>query len=63
MNGKHPTVAQRKVLERTCKLNSSDWLIQKDSPALLQIVHRFSGAVRTYSKEGGTLRLTGIKGA
>lgn len=63
MKGKRPTVAQRKVIEKTCKLNSSDWLIQKDSPALLQIVHHFTGAVRIYSKEGSALHLTGIKGA
>lgn len=62
MKGKRPTVAQRRIIENACKLNSSDWLVQKDSPDLLQIVHRYSDKVRMYRKEGGLLFLVGVKG-
>jgi hypothetical protein len=40
-NGKKPTRDQRKFLERN-KLNAADWLIVKDTPELMEIVHRFS---------------------
>lgn len=40
-NPKKPTREQRKFLERN-KLNSADWLVVKDTPEMMEIVHRFS---------------------
>ena len=46
MNGKNPTRAQRELLKSRCGLEPGSWLIQKDTPELLQIVHRHTGQVR-----------------
>lgn len=40
-HGKRPTVQQRKLLT-LYGLNSDNWLIVKDNPAELVIVHRLS---------------------
>lgn len=51
-NGKKPTRDQRKFLESR-RLNSADWLIVKDTPELMEIVHRFSDkTVKVIYKEG-----------
>ena len=46
MNGKNPTRTQRELLKSRCGLEPGSWLIQKDTPELLQIVHRHTGQVR-----------------
>ena len=38
-NGKNPTVAQRKLMQKW-KLNSEDWLVVKDEPSKMTLVHR-----------------------
>ncbi len=38
-NGKKPTVAQRKLMQKW-KLNSADWLVVKDEPTQMTLVHR-----------------------
>ena len=50
-NGKKPTREQRKVLEQN-KLNPADWLVVKDTPESMTIVHRYSEkTVKTIFKE------------
>ena len=38
-HGKKPTREQRKLMEKW-KLNSQDWLVVKDEPAKMTLVHR-----------------------
>ena len=38
-NGKKPTVAQRKLMQKW-KRNSEDWLVVKDEPSKMTLVHR-----------------------
>ena len=38
-NGKKPTVAQRKLMEKW-KLDGRDWLVVKDTPSEMHLVHR-----------------------
>ena len=38
-NGKNPTVAQRKLMQKW-KLDSSMWLVVKDTPMEMHLVHR-----------------------
>ena len=38
-NGKKPTVAQRKLMQKW-KLNSEDWLGVKDEPSKMTLFHR-----------------------
>ena len=40
-HGKKPTREQKMFLAKL-KLNPADWLIVKDTPELMQIVHRYS---------------------
>lgn len=50
-NGKKPSREQRKFIERH-KLNPADWLITKDTPEFMELVHRFSDkTTRTITKE------------
>ena len=49
MNGKKPTYAERKILERN-GLNALEWLVQKNSPTFMQLVNRESGEVRKIEK-------------
>lgn len=50
-HGKKPTVAQRKLIA-SMGLNAENWLIVKDTPEAMQIVHRQSDStVRTIPKE------------
>lgn len=51
MHGKNPTREQRRVLE-SVHLSSNDWLVQKDTPELMQLVHRYSDKVRVLRKPG-----------
>ena len=38
-HGVKPTVAQRKLMQKW-KLNSGDWLVVKDEPTRMTLVHR-----------------------
>ena len=49
-HGKNPTVKQKKLLTKL-HLGYENWLIVKDTPDILTIVHRISGEQRTISKE------------
>lgn len=50
-NGKKPTREQRKMLEKF-HLNAADWLVVKDTPEEMTIIHRFSDStIKTIIKE------------
>lgn len=49
-NGKNPTVAQKKAL-KAAGLNPENWLISKDTPESMLIIHRVSDKARTVRKE------------
>lgn len=36
-----PTVAQRKLMEKW-KLNPANWMVERDTPTEMVLVHRFS---------------------
>ena len=38
-HGKRPTVAQRKLMQKW-KVNVQDWLVVKDEPSQMTLVHR-----------------------
>ena len=40
-NGKKPTYSQRKLIEKW-KLDAHDWLVVKDTPEQLVLVHKYS---------------------
>ena len=40
-NGKRPTVAQKRLMEKW-RLNPADWLVSKDTPEKILLVHRHS---------------------
>lgn len=40
-HGKKPTVSQRKLIQKW-RLNPADWLVSKDTPEEMVIVHRHS---------------------
>ena len=39
MKGKKPTYNQRKFIQAH-RLNASNWLVQKDTPEIMQLVYR-----------------------
>ena len=50
-NGKKPTREQRKMLDKY-HLDAHDWLVVKDEPTQMTIVHRFSDStIRVLPKE------------
>ena len=49
-NGKAPTVEQKKLLKKW-RLNPDNWLVVKNQPEQMVIVHRFGNATRTIPKE------------
>lgn len=49
MRGKKPTREQRKFIEKW-RLSSNDWLVQKDTPDLMQLVHRYSDTRKVLPK-------------
>ncbi len=50
-NGKRPTREQRKLIEQW-GLDAHDWLVTKDTPEQMEIVHRHSDkTVRVIHKE------------
>lgn len=48
-HGKRPTVAQAKLI-KGIGLNYDNWLVVKDMPDSMVIVHRMSGKQRTIEK-------------
>ena len=48
-HGKAPTVAQKKLLAAR-RLNMENWLIERDTPEVLVVVHRFSRQTRVIRK-------------
>ena len=51
-HGKKPTVQQRKLIQQW-KLKSEDWLVTKDTPTELHLVHRHSDrTTRIIHKKG-----------
>ena len=50
-HGKKPTVAQRKLIEKM-GLHPENWLVVKDLPGQMVVVHRYSSkTTRTLHKE------------
>lgn len=49
-NGKKPSWNQRKLIQQL-GLDPHDWLVVKDQPTEMVIVHRFTQTVRTINKE------------
>ncbi len=43
-HGKKPTVQQRKLIQKW-RLNPADWLVSKDTPDEMVIVHRHSDSI------------------
>ena len=48
-NGKRPTVAQKKLL-KAMGLIPENWLIVKNEPDRMTVVHRHSGERRTFPR-------------
>ena len=49
-NGKRPTRAQKKLMSKY-KLNYENWLVVKDTPTEMLVVHRYSDQTRVIPKE------------
>lgn len=54
-HGKKPTVAQRKLMQKW-KLNSADWLVVKDEPSAMTLVHRHFDQKTKIIPKGGRER-------
>ena len=53
-HGVNPTVAQRKLMQKW-KLNPADWLVVKDEPSKMTLVHRhFDSKTKIIPKGGAT---------
>ena len=50
-HGKKPTVRQKKLMSEW-HLNYENWLVVKDKPDEMIIVHRATGRTRTINKRG-----------
>ncbi len=48
-HGKRPTVRQKKMME-TVRLNPDNWLVSKDTPKELVLIHRHTDAIRVIEK-------------
>ena len=53
-NGKNPTVAQRKLIQKW-KMNPADWLVVKDEPSQMTLVHRHFDKKTKIIPKGGHL--------
>lgn len=53
-HGKNPTVAQRKLLQKW-KLDPAVWLVVKDKPDQMELVHRYSEKTKRIIPKGGGL--------
>ena len=51
-NGKKPTVAQRKLMQKW-KLDASMWLVVKDTPTEMHLVHRHFDKTKKIIPKGG----------
>lgn len=52
-HGKKPTREQKKLMQ-SVRLNPADWLVERDTPEEMVIVHRYSErTTRTIHKENG----------
>lgn len=51
-HGKKPTREQRKLMEKW-KLNSQDWLVVKDEPSRMTLVHRHFDNTKKIIPKGG----------
>lgn len=60
MHGKKPTREQRKTITGL-GLTCADWLVQKNTADLMQLVNRYSGKVRVYQKNADTYTLKSIR--
>ena len=52
MNGKKPTHEQRKLISEN-GLYPADWLVTKNTPTEMHLVHRYGAATRIIRKERG----------
>jgi hypothetical protein len=50
MNGKKPTREQRKLISEN-GLYPADWLVTKNTPTEMHLVHRYGAAIRVISKQ------------
>ena len=50
-NGKNPTLAQRKLMQKW-KLDSSMWLVVKDTPTEMHLVHRHFEKTKKIIRKG-----------
>lgn len=48
-HGKNPTVRQKRLMT-AWHLNYDNWLVVKDTPTEMVIVHRSTGSLRTITK-------------
>lgn len=48
-HGKNPTVNQKKLM-KSMGLNYKEWLVSKDTPTVMVVVHRHTDTVRTIEK-------------
>lgn len=44
-NGKRPTRAQKKLMQKW-NMNPADWLVVKDTPEAMTLVHRLSDSTK-----------------
>lgn len=49
-HGKNPTASQKKYMA-SWGLNAKEWLVSKDTPDKMVVVHRHTDTVRTVIKE------------
>lgn len=54
MMAKKPTYNQKKFLKAN-RLDPFNWLVQKDTPEFMQIIHKYSGTVRKIKKKVAVL--------
>jgi hypothetical protein len=50
-HGKKPTVSQRKMMQKW-KLKPEDWLVVKDKPDQMELVHRYSDKTKRVIPKG-----------
>lgn len=53
-HGKKPTVQQRKFIQQW-KLDPAVWLVVKDTPERMELVHRYSEKTKRIIPKGGGL--------
>ena len=53
-NGKNPTVKQGKLMQKW-GLNHQDWMVVKDTPEEMVLVHRFNSKTTKVIPKGGAV--------